>query len=402
MMSDVSYYVRRYWRQAALLSACTLAIYLLFFFRLQTLLPGYNSAEVITQQTTQHLHVIWNNPDYAPYKLILWALHKLGLHAVLNARVLSALFGLVAVGLFFYVVKAWFSTRITIVSTILFASSSSFLHAARFGSPLILQMSVLVIFAIILFYQTDREALNPWLRNASKYGLALLLLISLYVPGTVWLLLLGAVLLRKQIWLVIRRQSRLHLGLLGLLSVTSLAPLIWISLHNSSFALLMLGLPQSLPGVSDIWHNFVTLILQLAWKSHGQAAISLIGAPLLGTISLALVFLGLAAQLQKPRLHTNYYLVLAVPLTLLLASLGGPVTYIMLVPLLYLLAAGGLFYLLDQWFRVFPKNPVARVLGVSLVSVLVLFSITYQLRSYYIAWPHAETTRKAYTLPQPR
>ncbi len=395
-------FIAEYWRRIILSCGIAVGTYLLLFYKLHSLIPLYSHGEVLTQQTTQYLHVIWNNPDYAPYKLVLWALHTLGHHAILDARILSGLFGIITGGLFFYIVRAWFSVRIASVSTILFVTSSSFLHLARYGTPLIMQMSVLVIFAIVLFYQTGREDLLGWRRAATRYILAILLLTSLYVPGTIWLLLLGAILLYRPLYHKIREQSVLSLLFLSLLSLIMLAPLFWIGYHNNDFALKILGLPVAFPTLSVFWHNLFGLLLELGWKSNIQPEIALVGAPLLGVISLALVFLGIAAQLQRPRLHTNYYLILSVPLTIILVSIGGPVTYVMLAPLLYLLMAGGLYYLLDQWLQVFPKNMIARFVGVTFISILMLFSVFYQLRSYYVAWPHATPTKAVYNLPHPK
>ena len=395
-------FYRDYWRRILIIVVCIVAAYLLFFFRIHALLPGYNEAEIATQQATQNIHTIWNNPSYAPYKLVLWVAHQLGVHSVLATRVLSAGFGLVAVGLFFYVVKAWFSTRITIVATVLFATSGAVLHPARFGSPIILQMSALVIFAIVLFYQAHRDALPGWAQTLTKYALAVLLLSSLYVPGTVWFLLLGATLLHRKIYDVLRKQSIRNLAIITGMSLVLIAPLVYISWRNPTIGLYLLGLPSSLPDIATIWHNFLNLGSLLVWQSNIQPAISLIGAPLYGVISLALIFLGFAAQVKPPRLHTNYFLLLAIPVALLLGSLGGPITYVMVVPLLGLLMAGGLFYLLDQWFQVFPRNPIAKIVGVALLSILIGFSIFYQARSYYVAWPHAKATKAVYTLQQPK
>ena len=80
----------------------------------------------------------------------------------------------------------------------------------------------------------------------------------------------------------------------------------------------------------------------------------------------------------------------------ILIGLGGPVGLSMLVPVLFLLAAAGLHSLLQSWLRVFPTNPIARNLGVSLVILAVAVSCTYNLRSYFVAWPHNATTQATF------
>ena len=49
-----------------------------------------------------------------------------------------------------------------------------------------------------------------------------------------------------------------------------------------------------------------------------------------------------------------------------LVGLGGPVGLSILVPLLYVAVATGLAYLLHEWLKVFPNNPLARGFGIGL------------------------------------
>jgi hypothetical protein len=85
----------------------------------------------------------------------------------------------------------------------------------------------------------------------------------------------------------------------------------------------------------------------------------------------------------------------------ILVALGGSVTIAALIPLMYLAIAAGTHYLLDQWLTIFPRNPVAKFVGVSLVSFVVAFSAFYHLRAYFVAWPQAPETRAVYVVKQP-
>jgi hypothetical protein len=76
----------------------------------------------------------------------------------------------------------------------------------------------------------------------------------------------------------------------------------------------------------------------------------------------------------------------------ILVALGGPVSLSFMVPLMYVLAAMGIAYLMHEWLAVFPKNPLARVTGITLISLLICFAAFYNLRSYFVSWPHNNTT----------
>jgi hypothetical protein len=78
---------------------------------------------------------------------------------------------------------------------------------------------------------------------------------------------------------------------------------------------------------------------------------------------------------------------------LLLVGLGGPVGLSLLVPLLYVWAAAGIAYLTREWLQVFPNNPLARSLGLGLIVLAVGLGCIYNLRAYFVAWPHNQTTR---------
>lgn len=80
----------------------------------------------------------------------------------------------------------------------------------------------------------------------------------------------------------------------------------------------------------------------------------------------------------------------------LLFALGGPVGISILVPIVYLMVAAGFGYLLHEWLLVFPRNPLARSLGFGLLGIAVTLTCVYNLRTYFVAWPHNPATKAAF------
>ncbi|HXR49972.1 MAG TPA: hypothetical protein VN778_03015, partial [Verrucomicrobiae bacterium] len=73
-----------------------------------------------------------------------------------------------------------------------------------------------------------------------------------------------------------------------------------------------------------------------------------------------------------------------------------------LIPLLYLFIIHGLRQLLGQWLTVFPRNPIARFTGIGIICLMLCFSILYQVRAYFVAWPHTSATLQTYTQLPPQ
>ena len=82
--------------------------------------------------------------------------------------------------------------------------------------------------------------------------------------------------------------------------------------------------------------------------------------------------------------------------SMFLVGLGGVVSLSAPIAILYLISATGITFLLKEWLSMFPINPIARILGIGLVTVAVLISAVYGIRSYFIAWPHNTVTKTTF------
>lgn len=80
----------------------------------------------------------------------------------------------------------------------------------------------------------------------------------------------------------------------------------------------------------------------------------------------------------------------------LLVALGGGVTISFLMPFVYIVVAGGVALMLQQWSTVFPRNPVAKTLATTLMSIVVALVAFYHINHYFIAWPNAPETHSAF------
>jgi hypothetical protein len=395
LMNDLSERFYEFWRPALLLLVLAILSYVLFFRHIGQLVPGYATHEINTYHASSSLRTIADHPLNAPYKLVVWAAIKLGHHSILITRIAAATFGIVACLLFFLIVQTLYSYRVAFLATIMFATSGGLLHAARLGSPLILQMSLLALIGGVIWYRRSRQSL------IGGYALVIALAILLYIPALIWFELLALVLLHKRILRVLGATAWPHIVAWVVLFAGLLTPLALAAVRTPLILRTLAGLPQHFASPLQILHGIANSILSIGVRSNGSPYLWVGHAPLLNIIELTLFALGAYALFKRAGRSLSIFLFVATIFSTVLIGLDGPINISSLVPLLYLFIAAGIYMLLSLWFTVFPRNPVARSLGVGLVCLLVVFSTLYQVRSYFVAWPNNAATKQVFNQKQP-
>ena len=383
----------RIWRPGVLVLGLLLIVYLLYFRHLGTLLPGYNTAELQAYTQSANWHNIASNPVNAPYSILVWFLTAVLHHHLLATRIISACFGTLAMVAFFFIIRPWYSFRIASLGTLLFATSAGFLHVARLGTPQILQMGVLALLAIAVWYRRSRH------RTPVGYIALGLCALLWYIPGMVWFELLGCALVWRSLWGQVRRTTQPHRAGAAAAFVAVLAPLVVASIRDPHVLLVASGLPAGMDVARHIGINLWHTVTAIGIRGRGDPLQWVGRAALLSATERVLAALGLYVYLYRERSMRAIFLASSAAIAVTLISFGNGVGFATIIPLLYLAIVHGLDHLLGRWFAVFPRNPIARITGVSVVCIMLAFSIFYQARVYFIAWPHNAATRQAFSLP---
>ena len=378
------------------LALAAFVFYGLFLFRLTDVTPNFASVEIASQHMSSNLTTIWHDPVNAPYKLLVWLPYTFITESALVTRIAASVFGAAIIWLFFLLLKQRYSKRQAVFGTAIFATSSLFLHASRLGAPYILQMAILLPFLIPLLWYNPRIP-----RNLIVYVMIAVCVAGMYIPGFLWLALAAILIYRKHILIVVKSMQQKHLAISSLLATILLTPLILASVRDLSVAKEVLGFGEQLPTIREFGTSFYENIRALIVQSPSKPELSLVGAPLLSAVDVVLAFFGIYHLWQKPRLASTYYVSGLLVLALILASLGGNIQLTMAAPLIYFFVAAGIYYLLNQWLSVFPRNPIAKRLAVGLIVFLVTVSCAFHLRSYFVAWSHNEHTKAVFVEPQP-
>lgn len=389
----VHFSLNTWWQFASTLVIVAAALGLLLVNDLETLLPGYSTSEVAATQTIQSLSHIASNPANAPYNVVAYVINVFLDNALLSVRFTSILFGAAILALFYIGTRYWYAPRTAFLATTLLACSAWFLHIARLGTP-----DILLAFSLLLLATSSYWIASGEHSKFSYFAAILAVGITIYTPGMIWLLCAGLYFRRKDIRLLKRRLStpyRIALYIFGIGFI--MAPLLYALSTQPRSMFALLGFPETWPSVIEFIKNLLEVPLNLlAWSNLG-AQYQLANLPLLDTFAIIMLPLGIYYYFKFRTLLRVKLLAIIFLVSWILVGLGGSVTIAILLPIVYLVVAAGVALLLSQWLVVFPRNPLAKSVGVLLVTAAVALSCVYNLRAYFVAWPNNQETKQEFT-----
>jgi hypothetical protein len=368
------------------------AIGWVLLYKLGSLTGGLSRTELTTATTPLGWHGIYHDPLYLPLKALRSAVFFVFPdHGQTLTRLPNVVFGALAVAAFGGLVRLWHGRRTGVLMLAMFAAAAWTLHVSRLASYDVLYFWTLPTLAcshFLLRKYTDRWYV--WYGNIVVWGLLL------YIPGLIWFVLLDMIVQRKFLLDGWRQHGRWWQRILSIVLALAWLPLLIHGLRTAGQLKLWLGWPEHLAGGSELAKQFAGIPVHLFIRGPEYPELWLGRAPLLDVFALAAFVLGLYFYVTHLKAGRTRYLIALGFVGFVLVGLGGPVPFSLLVPLVYMVAATGLAYLLRQWLKTFPNNPLARGLGVGLIAFAVALSCLYSYRAYFIAWPHTAQTRATF------
>lgn len=331
------------------------------------------------------------NTLFLPIKLPQLGVSELTDGNVLYLRAVSAVFAAIAAVLLYLVLKHWHTRRVAGMTTFMFISSAWVLHHARFTNNEVLYL--LAIPALILT--------ATWLASKDhdrKLPLSLFLLAGLlYIPGMWLFMVVSAVIFRRLI-----KRSWAQLGWriksAGLfVFLLTIAPLVYSLATSKDHALQWLAIGQNgTLTLSRLVSNFLDIPKQLFVSGPAEPMFWLVNTPILDVFTVCMFVLGVYSYRIGFYPAREKIILIYAAVSVVLITLGGTVFIAALLPLIYLIAANGIAYMLQSWFVVFPRNPVARSFGIGLVIAAIAVSSFYHMQKYFVAWPNTPVTKEIF------
>jgi hypothetical protein len=269
-------------------------------------------------------------------------------------------------------------------------TSSWFLTFARMATPDITYILLIVMsFAYVIW------AKNSMHESRTIIAGGLLTVALIYTPGLIWFIVLPAIWQRKLISQLIFKSSKSAIAALTL-TIVLLLPLGYSIFSQPSIINTFLALPTNLSALPmHFIQNIINIFRSLTFGYQNDATLGLISEPVIDIFTCAMFILGLfdcytERGLDRTKMVIGFFVV-----SIVLVSLGGAVGNAILLPFIYLLASIGIGRMLGNWFIVFPRNPVARNIGLGLIFGMIALVGYYHITRYFVAWPNSPETISA-------
>jgi len=373
-----------------LFSAGLLVFAALYLTKLGSLVPGNSMFERPDFLGITSKHDLLEQVVFLPLKILQAVMVKIDDPNATLLRLLSTVVILASLMSVYFVMERWHTRRIAALSTFMMASSTYVLQLGRFSAHEVLYISV-VPFILLM---------GEWLRSKRHVcKLPVTLIVSallLYIPG-VWILLVPlAIFFNKRVrlaWKFVDHKHRIA-GIAGF--ILAAAPLLYSLVRYPSQLPVVLGIDRATAGnITQVLEQFVELSKQIFLRGPNEPFKWLVGTPVLDIATVILAVLGVYSYIRGQHPLRARLLGLFIIVGVIVAATSMYATLALLLPVIYILAANGIAYLLQSWFTVFPRNPAARSVGVACVIVLVGIVAAYHVKRYYFAWPNAPATKQA-------
>jgi len=389
-MARLRWFWGTYWQKCLVYGCGVAATIGLLGYKLGSLTSGLASSETAMPTTHSLAHQLLQNPQYLPEQIIRLAISFSPYHGYTVSRLPSVLLGILLLILFVYVVRMWYGPRTAWFGAFLLVASPWYLHIARSATNDILYP--LALLALLVYTIEVQEPHKRWFFLLTPVLFSLII----YIPGMVWLLLLSVLWYRgdfKAMWESASYALRTQWLLLWPVCLSLLGYALW---HKPKLALDFAGLPQAVPHPLIALQHFGALWVHIFARGPQNPTVGLGNLPLLNVFATAMFVVGAYFYIVHWRSNRSKLLLAITTVSTLLIAVGNKVQPSILLPIIYAIVAGGLGYLIHDWFKTFPRNPFARALGYILVTAVLVFSTIYNLRQYFVAWPHAEATKTTF------
>jgi len=307
------------------------------------------------------------------YTLLRLSLHFFGVHD-LSIKLPSLILALVSVIALVFLLRRWFLQNIAVLTALIAITTGQFLFVAQDATP-----SILYIFwpiTLLLLGTLVSREIKPRIIWMLLFFIAAAF--SVYTPLGVYPLLamVLAAFLHPHLRHVIRRLPNWWLILGCIFAGIILTPLGYTVFHHPSTALSLLGVPPHWPNILTNVHT-----LRHQYFTFWQPTTTTLMTPVFGLGSVLLMCVGLYRLIHTRDTTQSYLLIIWVICLIPVLIFNPSYTTVTFLPAVLLLAFG-LRQLISYWYRLFPRNPYARIAGLISLGVLVVTLVGSGLARY--------------------
>lgn len=331
-----------------------------------------------------------------PYKILQkLSIGALGL-SIFSIKLPALLITAITAVSLFILIAAWTDRRSAILSTILILISSRWLFLSQLGDHQVATIGLSIVLASALALLTQQSnAIYQSKRRAKNYKLSLIALVLavfisagllFYFSMGVYLIFIISLtmLLHPFVRLSLKRLNKLlgnywyFIGLACL--IVTLVPLLISVVGDTSTATSLLNLDgfnfRLLDNIKFLLREFL---------DFSPTDNSLFATPWFNLSAVVLIIIGIFREMRTSYKPRSSIIIMWLFAALVISLFSQQTSLLIFVPCALSLAMG-LDYILISWYRIFPRNPVARFAGLVPIATLLGSLFIYSLGSYINAY----------------
>jgi len=331
---------------------------------------------------------------YLPYRLLQAASISLFGISLIGIKLPSIILGFLSALGILYLLNLWYRRNVAIIAALVAVTTNQFLLASQAGVAGVayIFLTTMTLIAASMIARKSAYAKSWILAGAALAG------ISMYMPLNVYMLLalgLTALIHPHARHLLFKKSAKPIVGFASILFAVIISPLIIGVINDPGVLRTLLGIPKDFSNIGgtaqDLLHNYI--------QFHSPATSEVI-TPVYGLTVVLLLLLGvyrlISAKYTTKSYILSFWLVLLVPLVCLNPSFVS-ITFVPVV----LLIALAIEYLIRSWYRLFPRNPYARVFGLIPLAVLVVGLVISNVDRYVYGLHYERTVYASYDFDLP-
>lgn len=337
-----------------------------------------------------------HNITNLPYKIVQkLSIEIFGL-SILSIKLPSLLIAAVTAVSLFVLINAWTDRRSAILATIIILISSRWLFLSQLGNHQVgvIGLSILLTSALALLTQQS-NAIYQAKKRPKNYQISLIiLLLTIFITaGLLFYFSMGiylifiislTMLLHPFVRLSLKRLNKLlgstwyFVGLACL--IVAITPLAIGIIKDSSVATNLFNLDGFNFNLLD---NLKFLLSEFLDFSPPQD--SLFATPWFNLSAIVLIVIGTFREIRTSYKPRSSIIVMWLFAAIVISLFSQQAIILIFVPCALSLAMG-LDYILISWYRIFPRNPVARFAGLIPIVILLASLVVYNLEAYVNAY----------------
>jgi hypothetical protein len=381
-----------FWRRQSIYGFLLLILLSFIVIQLSIIPSRFATVESTYASETSVFTNIAQDPLSLPHKLATYGAIQFS-DSIRSVRAVSIVILGISIIALYRIIKRWHSEKIALFTAAMFGLNATTLAVGRLATPLVLILCWSIIISILMWLQHG---------HSKKVAPIVLLIISaalIYVPGAPYFFILLTILFGKKLLKITKTLSRKTIYTGIMFSILLLGPLVYSFFNDISLIRNWFLIPQNIDW-STVPSNILKVPSAFIYKTPVDPLLNVGTLPVLDVASGGLFLMGLYAYQKNSKLERTKIMILTAIFGIILGALGEvTIGIVLLMPFVYSVIAAGISFILDEWYSVFPRNPIARSFGLLLVTFVILMSIYYQTTRFFVVWPQAPETRQVYDQP---